>query len=218
MTMSFRSVGLALLATVLAGAANATPFVGEIVNNDRNYSVIHYGNTGSGNLPRNEWLWFDDGQSISFDFDGTAITSSTAQTFSLSSNNSATAQLTFDPINIVLDGSGGITDGSFIRYVLSDYDTTKGDFENTAGTLTFNGMGSGALGTFNSSGFSGTTLVTTLWGGDGAHGGSGATFNGIGIDLKFTGVAVPEPGAMLLMLTGLLCVGLLRSRRLRPTS
>ena len=110
---------LMALASAFSTPAFATPMVGFVLNNGSNYSVIHYGNNGSGAAPRNEWLWFDDGQSIAFDFDGTTISSSTDQIFTLSDTDSptGTATVTFTGFNIDTNILNNGTNGQFVGYL-----------------------------------------------------------------------------------------------------
>lgn len=183
-----------------SAGAGALPIDGTVEEQRSDgYSVVHLGSNPGGQGNRNDWLWFDQGQSLNFDLTGGIVSLLGTQSFNLTSNNGANGVLDITGLSLDLnDASDGFLGGT-LDYVLNG---------TTSGTFSFFNDNHNAL--YNSSSFDGTNLEFYLWGGD--------DNNSLGIDLGVSGVVaspdpdpVPAPGSLLL--AGLGLAGLWRSRR-----
>ncbi len=186
----------------LASASHAVPHSGNIINTATNipYSIIHKGSNGSGSGDRDDWLRFHD-DTIHFDVTGNLLTTP-EQTFSVYSNHGQTALFTLK--SLTLDLSGPYVGGTMMYSLMTTTAGTAGDIPDIAhGTFSFAAVNHG--NGFNTSTLSGLVRTTQLWGGD--------VGNSLGIDFKFDGVPVPEPGTLTLLGAGLAGLGLMRRRR-----
>ncbi len=199
---------LALSALILAsGSAAAVPveYSGTVLNNWRNYSLIHQGANPSGTGSRRNWLRFEAGQSISFFYDSDTSILNTAglgaQSFDLFSRNGASATFELLSLDLDLNDVDGFLSGSMAYNITN---VSGGSIGNVSGGLfTFDNIN---MGVFNSVNFVGDVLDQAfLWGGD--------TANRVGIDFSFNGARVPEPSALLLLGVGLAGLGFSAKRK-----
>ncbi len=191
-----RLAGTAALGSVLllgAQAAQAITYEGSILTGAAAFSLVHGGSGVTPTDDPDDWLRFDAGQSFTFDVTGLVVTASGPQSYSLTSNNGATATFVIESMSLELDDTTGIPSGT-LAYSL---DGVAGVF--SFAEETYDGT------VFNSSVFDGDTLSVFLWGGD--------TVNDIGIDWGFTGSPIPVPPAVLLFGSAIAGLGLMRRRR-----
>lgn len=168
----------AIALTALAGSAHATLITADIAN----FSVIHLGSNPAGTGDQDDWFRFDAGQTMDLDLTGTQLELLTPQTFSLSTNNGASGMLQLLGFSMDLNDADGFLGGS-ISYLLN----------GAPGAFLFANQNYGSS-VYNTSNTTGGTFSLFIWGGnDDAD---------LGLDLGLT-AQVPEPGALVLLLTGL---------------
>ncbi len=193
-TRSISSVWTKLLISVgalaLASSANADLVVGEVINGS-NYSLIHNGSQPSGWGDQDDWLRFDDGQSLTFDLSGGIVTLLDPHTFTLYSNNGAIGSLVITSLDLDLNDSDGFAGGT-MGYILNG---------SIPGTFSFADDNYSSI--FNTSTQTGNQLDLYIWGGDDK--------SDLGIDLAFTGLIddgdeIPVPGTLLLLGLGLVAL------------
>lgn len=192
---SLRLTGGVMLAFAFFGthAAHAITYEGTILTGAAGYSLIHEGSTPTPTDGADDWLRFDSGQDFTFDVTGLVVSATGPQSFSLTSNNGATATFVIASMSLELDDTTGIPSGTL------DY-----SLDGVAGTFTFLEESYGNT-VFNSSEFSGDMLTVFLWGGD--------TINDLGIDIGFTGSPIPVPPALMLFGSAIAGLAIIRRRR-----
>ncbi|MFK8030421.1 MAG: PEP-CTERM sorting domain-containing protein [Gammaproteobacteria bacterium] len=174
-------VALAFAAGMMSFAVttNAIPISADIMN----FSVMHLGSNPAGTGSTDDWFNFDAGQSINLDLDLNANTLEliAPQSFSMSTNNGATDVLQLLGFSMDLNDSDGFLGGT-INYIMN----------GNPGQFLFADENYTTL--YNTSSFENGVFSLAIWGGD--------EINDLGLDLGLT-AQVPEPGVLVLMLTGL---------------
>lgn len=177
---------LGLLA--IAGSAHATPITADIAN----FSVLHLGSNPAGTGDTNDWWRFDAGQTLNLDLMGTQVELAGTQSFSMSTNNGLMGTLDLLSFSMDLDDTDGFLGGS-IDYILN----------GAAGQFIFANQNYGSS-FYNTSTMENGVFNLYIWGGD--------DHADLGLDLGLT-AQVPEPGMLVLLLTGLAAFRLSRYAR-----
>ncbi len=167
-----------------SGAAYATPITADIST----FSVVHLGSNPAGTGSVDDWYRFDSGQTLDLDYTGNMLELIAPQSFSMSTNNGAVGVLNLVSFSMDLNDTDGFLGGS-ISY------TPNGD----PGLFLFADENYTSI--YNTSSVSGGVFSLSIWGGD--------EINDLGLDLGIT-AQVPEPGALLLVLTGFVAFRLSR--------
>jgi hypothetical protein len=153
----FGLVGLLVqTAGLMAFATNAMaiPIDGTVLDASSGYSVVHGGSNAGSAGNSAYWLWFDSGQSLSFDLTAGTIPLSGNQLFSLTSQNGGTGSIELTGLDLDLnDVTGGSASGT-LDYILDGSQIETFNFSN-------DNYGSSL---FNSSSFGGTNLQLYIWG------------------------------------------------------
>ena len=179
-----------LIAACFANSAQAVPITATIDLAD-NYSLVHPWGNGSETV--NEYMWFDEGQTIDLDYNYGIITLDGQQSFSLTGNSSTA---TLDIVALIFDlndESDGFA-GGMMAFALNGAPGAFFFTNTNYGNSVFNSS------TWN---WQDHMLNVYAWGGD--------AFNGIGIDFSFS-AEVPEPTGLALMVAGLLGFGVARRK------
>lgn len=183
---------VAVLASALLSSApaQAITYTGTWLTDVFRYSLVRDGADPAPITDPDDWLYFDAGQSFTFDITGTDLTASGPQVYNLSSANGAMATFTLVSLMLDLSGPNGLAGGS-MSYQL----------DGVPGTFTFvEQIYAGSV--FNTSSFDGSEVTVFIWGGDPA--------NSLSIDGGFGGSPVPVPGALVLFASALGWLGLRR--------
>ncbi|MEM7081832.1 MAG: hypothetical protein AAF465_03795 [Pseudomonadota bacterium] len=185
MTRIFAGWAAAMALLVALPSAHAVPITADIYN----FSVVHLGSNPAGTGDQADWFRFDAGQTLDLDLTNNFLALLAPQSFTLTTDNGATGLLELLSFSMDLNDSDGFLGGS-IDYVLN----------GAAGQFLFSDSNYGSS-VYNSSSVENGIFSLFIWGGDDA--------NDLGLDLGIS-AQIPEPGILVLMVTGLIALRLFR--------